>query len=260
MPGFLKNKWIVSSVIFAITIATAIFLFLKFSGKDHIYLKINGVGCELIGAHVISNNLKIGEVSKELNSGESESRIFQIRFDQAVNIPINSEIHIRQSVIDSSCTVFLTFIPSREYYSKGDTIFILAEDYEAPPIMKKVLVSDTLNPVIEPVSIKRETPVKPVKMNAEEGKSDEKEIVFMLQLLASKEPMDEKSLLFKGIDSIIMIREEGWYKYFTCQTTSFDEVTAHRERITRLGRADVFVVAYKGSHRISVKEARALKK
>jgi hypothetical protein len=260
MPGFLNNKWIVSLVISAIIIAAALFIFFKIFGNQHIYLKIDGVGCELTGAHVISNNLKIGEVVKALKSDDSENQVFQIRFDQAIHIPVNSEIKIRQSILDSSCTVFLTLIPSRSYYGKGDTIFISAESLDSLPITDGLFVSDTLNPLSESAHTHKEIPVEQIKANTEERKTDHKEIVFMVQLLASKEPVDEKSPRFKGIDTIMMIEEDGWYKYFTGRTESFTDASANRERITGLGLMDVFVVAYQGSQRISVNEAISLKK
>lgn len=260
MPGFLNNKWIALSAISVIIIAVVFFFIYKLFGNEHIYLKIDEIGCELMGAHVISNNLKIGEVAKEVKNDNSESKIFQIRFDQTIHIPVNSEIQIRQSVLDNTCTVFLTLIPSRHYYGKGDTIFISAESLDPLPIIEGHFVSDTLNPVIGSAANDKESAVEQIKVNTDERKSDHKEIVFMVQLLASKVPVDEQSAKFKGIDTIIMIREDGWYKYFSGRTESFREASASRERIAGLGLSDVFVVAYQGSQRISVNAARSLKK
>ncbi|MFU8845136.1 MAG: hypothetical protein ACNA7V_15140, partial [Bacteroidales bacterium] len=118
MPTAVKKKWIISAVITVSIIAAGVILYFLFSGQGQIYLKVEGAGFPLKGAPIISNNLKIGEVARALTTDDASGQIFKIRFGQPIHIPLNSEIKIRQSALDSSYTVFLRLVPSKDYFSK----------------------------------------------------------------------------------------------------------------------------------------------
>jgi hypothetical protein len=260
MPDAVKKNWIIYPVIAVMVIAAGIVLFFHFYTKDQIYLKIDGVGYPLKGAHVISNNLKIGEVAQELTKVGSQGQLFRIRFDQTVHIPVNSEINIRQSALDSSYTVFLRLVPSKNYYAKGDTILISVDQPDPAIETKGAFAPDTLQMLTESEMNDRKPETEMVMATVKELTPEDEMIFFMVQLIASRVAVGEKSAAFKGIDSIDMIREDGLYKYFTGKTESLKQASLTKERMVSAGFADAFIVAYKGQHRISVKDAVSLKK
>jgi hypothetical protein len=250
MQDVLQKKWTILTGIAVIVIVAGMLLYFRFFNPAHVYLKLSETGYDLKGAHVIADNFRIGKVTHEVKKIGFEGRVFRISFDQTIHIPANSAVSVRKSVLDSTCTVFLTLVPSRNYIGKGDTLFVSAVGIDKSLVRKEVPgQTDTLQPASE----KKEAVIE----GLEPGYN---EIIFMVQLMASKEPVDEKHYQFKGIHSIRMIRENGWYKYFTGETDSFEKVSETREQVVSAGLTDAFVVAYRGSQRISVNDAVSLKK
>jgi N-acetylmuramoyl-L-alanine amidase len=92
---------------------------------------------------------------------------------------------------------------------------------------------------------------KPLQPSTEAVATDEAPI-FKIQLLASKEPIENKAQ-FKGLKVDYFI-EGGYYKYTYGNTSSFKEINKMRKEI--LGKfKDAFVIAFKNGKKISAQDA-----
>ncbi len=79
---------------------------------------------------------------------------------------------------------------------------------------------------------------------------------YRVQLAASREPLSEAQWQQTGF-TIEVVEEDGLYKYQAGRFRSFREAFAARRQLQSRGFVDAFVVAYEGTRRISLKEARA---
>ncbi len=83
------------------------------------------------------------------------------------------------------------------------------------------------------------------------------QVHFRVQLAASRVPLalDEPRWQQTGF-TVEVIREDGYYKYQAGRFGTFREAFAARRQLQNRGFVDAFVVAYEGTRRISIKEAR----
>ena len=89
----------------------------------------------------------------------------------------------------------------------------------------------------------------------------EEEIYFSVQFVTSPTLLNKGSAKLKGETDYRADKIDGIYKYLSGHANTFEEAVKLQNAMREKGFTDAFAVAYKGSNRITVKEAReALKK
>ncbi|MDX2001710.1 MAG: N-acetylmuramoyl-L-alanine amidase [Chitinophagales bacterium] len=100
----------------------------------------------------------------------------------------------------------------------------------------------------QPLSNKETTPVKdPVKPSVNSS-----EVVYKVQFVASKVKLSNATL--KGISDYEMEVSKDYIRYLSGSFSDFKAAVAHQNAIRKKGFPEAFVVAYKGSQRVPVKE------
>jgi N-acetylmuramoyl-L-alanine amidase len=97
----------------------------------------------------------------------------------------------------------------------------------------------------------KETPKKLDKVNSNETKN----IRFMVQLAASKKPIEVKPQNFKGLKNIIRQKEGVYYKYFYGNSKSYKLIQNKRSKARRAGFKSAFIVSFRGNQKIKLSEA-----
>lgn len=97
----------------------------------------------------------------------------------------------------------------------------------------------------------KETPKKLDKVNSNETKN----IRFMVQLAASKKPIEAKPQNFKGLKNIIRQKEGVYYKYFYGNSKSYKLIQNKRSKARRAGFKSAFIVSFRGNKKIKLSEA-----
>ncbi len=84
------------------------------------------------------------------------------------------------------------------------------------------------------------------------------QVHFRVQLAASRVPLELAEPRWKQTGfTVEVIQEDGYYKYQAGRFGTFREAFAARRQLQNRGFADAFVVAYEGTRRIPIKEARS---
>ncbi len=101
-----------------------------------------------------------------------------------------------------------------------------------------------------------ETPSKNIitKTKKPNVKTNKNNIVFKVQIAASKRKIPLKSSRFKNLKDISYKKIGDWYKYYAGTSTSFGEIKKIRNRVRKKIK-DAFVVAFKNGNKISIKQA-----
>jgi hypothetical protein len=84
------------------------------------------------------------------------------------------------------------------------------------------------------------------------------EIIFKVQVLSSKNPLESNSTPFKGLKNVWEYKDGGLYKYTIGNKRDIKSASALQLEIRKKGFSDAFVVAFKNGKRIPVKEALRL--
>lgn len=78
---------------------------------------------------------------------------------------------------------------------------------------------------------------------------------FKVQIGASKKKIPLKSYNFKGLKKVERIQQKGLYKYYYGGSSNYQSVKSALKIAKQKGYKDAFIVAFKNSKRISIKEA-----
>lgn len=84
-------------------------------------------------------------------------------------------------------------------------------------------------------------------------------IEYKVQIASSKNKLATKSYNFKGLKNVQRALVNGYYKYYYGNSSSYKEVQKSLKKAKLKGYTTAFVVAFKGSKKISVKEALKMK-
>lgn len=158
---------------------------------------------------------------------------------------------------------------------------MLVQNFEPAKVEKSIAVSkDTLvkeivvsEPVVEPVTVEPEVvavaslPVAAVvKEEVEEkekaveqvvvNKPDDFSVYFTIQVLADKKPatVAQQKMVYNGARKVIENVGSGWYRYSVGRFLSYSEAASTMKSEAIKG----YVVAYKGSERITTQEAKRI--
>ncbi len=86
------------------------------------------------------------------------------------------------------------------------------------------------------------------------------DLIFKVQIAASKNRIAAKGYNFKGLSPISREKSAKLYRYFYESSMSYEEVQQHLKTAKSKGYTNAFVVAYHGNKKISVSEALELMK
>jgi len=84
------------------------------------------------------------------------------------------------------------------------------------------------------------------------------DLIFKVQIAASKNRIATKGFNFKGLSPISREKSAKLYRYFYESSTSYEEAQQHLKTAKSKGYTNAFVVAYDGNKKISVSEALEL--
>ncbi|WP_299113271.1 N-acetylmuramoyl-L-alanine amidase [uncultured Winogradskyella sp.] len=80
-------------------------------------------------------------------------------------------------------------------------------------------------------------------------------ITFKVQIAASSKALEPKSYNFKGLSDITRLKVGAMYKYYSGNTSDYNEIKKLQEEAKSNGYNDAFVVAYKDGEQINIAEA-----
>ena len=105
--------------------------------------------------------------------------------------------------------------------------------------------------VYQQVFEEKVTPKNPAKIKS----NDSGVIRFMVQLAASKNPIEVKPYNFKGLKNIVRQKEGDFYKYFFGDSKSYKLIQKEQRKARRAGFISAFIVSFKGNKKIKLSEA-----
>ncbi len=85
--------------------------------------------------------------------------------------------------------------------------------------------------------------------------NETKDIRFMVQLAASKKPIEAKPYNFKGLKNIVRQKEGIYYKYFFGNSKSYKLIQKEQRKARRAGFKSAFIVSFRGNQKIKLSEA-----
>ena len=87
------------------------------------------------------------------------------------------------------------------------------------------------------------------------AENETKDIRFMVQLAASKKPIEAKPYNFKGLKNVVRQKEGIYYKYFYGNSNSYKLIQREQRKAKRAGFKSAFIVSFRGNQKIKLSEA-----
>jgi hypothetical protein len=111
-------------------------------------------------------------------------------------------------------------------------------------------------PMVEAKSKKDDSEAKKQNQKNLVAKSDNinKEIIFKVQVLSSKNPLGSNSHRFNGLKNVWEYKDGGLYKYTIGNKKDIQSASALQSELRKKGFRGAFVVAFKNEKRIPVRE------
>jgi N-acetylmuramoyl-L-alanine amidase len=88
--------------------------------------------------------------------------------------------------------------------------------------------------------------------------STSSDLVFKVQIAASKNRIATKPYNFKGLSSVSREKNGKLYRYFYKSSSSYEEAKDHLVTAKNKGYSKAFIVAYDGDKKITISEAQQL--
>jgi N-acetylmuramoyl-L-alanine amidase len=114
---------------------------------------------------------------------------------------------------------------------------------------------------VKPAEPKEKTVTKnPVKAETvkQAPPKPENEVVFRIQIAASQKDLSTHSAKFAGLPDVWKYQHQGLFKYTTGKESSPEALAGLVAEVKKKGFTDAFIVAFHGSERITVAEAKQL--
>ena len=86
------------------------------------------------------------------------------------------------------------------------------------------------------------------------------QLVFKVQIAASKKKLDLKPYNFKGLKSISRVKNERLFRYYYGSTTSYEKAKKLAQFAKKQGYKNAFIVPFLGNSKITISEALRLSK
>ena len=96
--------------------------------------------------------------------------------------------------------------------------------------------------------------VKPQAIDTEDRQIT-KEIIFKVQILSSKKPLESNSPWFKGLKNVWEYKDSGLYKYTIGNKRDIQSASVLQSELRKKGFNGAFVVAFQNGKRIPVRKA-----
>jgi len=127
---------------------------------------------------------------------------------------------------------------------------------------KPVVANSKPKPSQKPVSTKPKMPKKTVKKHHTSVSKEAvyKNVIFKVQLLATKKKIALKPENFRGLRKLSMIKEGGLYKYFAGHTSDFEKILEVKGEARYKSFRQAFIVAYVDGKRVPLSEILRNKK
>jgi gas vesicle protein len=125
------------------------------------------------------------------------------------------------------------------------------EDRQITKLKKNELV------MIDAKSKKVDSEVKkknPENVFTESGEIN-RELIFKVQILSSKNPLESNSPRFKGLKNVWQYKDSGLYKYTVGNKKDIKSASALQSELRKKGFNGAFVVAFQNGKRIPVRKA-----
>ena len=84
------------------------------------------------------------------------------------------------------------------------------------------------------------------------------EVFYSVQVKSSARQLNVDAANFKGLSGVKMYRQEGTFKYYVGREHNLDKAFDLLDTVRKKGYADAFVIAFKGSERITVLKAKEI--
>lgn len=81
------------------------------------------------------------------------------------------------------------------------------------------------------------------------------DIIFKVQLAASKNPIEAKSQNFMGLKNVIRQKEGSYYKYYFGNSKSYKSIQKEQRKAKKAGFKSAFIVSFKGNQKIKLSSA-----
>ena len=115
---------------------------------------------------------------------------------------------------------------------------------------------DTSQSAIEQSNEKKDTAQEEEKVvDQSKEQSEKEELLFKVQLVVSKEPIETKSANFRGIKGVEEWQIGDVYKYVVGAEEEYDKAVEIQREVRSKGYKDAFIIAIKDGKRISLQQA-----
>jgi N-acetylmuramoyl-L-alanine amidase len=144
------------------------------------------------------------------------------------------------------------------YLSNGEEEAFLTspkgQDYIASALYRAV--REYRKEMAEGVPAVQDSRVKP--QVAVDGTSKKQAVYYSIQVKSSPTQIRTDAASFKGLEGVEMYRYAGVYKYKVGRLFDLKQATAMLEEVKKKGFTDAFVIAFKGTERITVIQAKEI--
>lgn len=164
----------------------------------------------------------------------------------------NVFIVLHQTVMPSVLveTGFLTYKPEGKYLNSSSGQNGMASSIAKAILSYKKSVDENTGDEINELALSEK-----LQGHAQVSSINSSAIIFKVQIAAGSNKLDLKPYNFKGLSAISMQEDNGTYRYFYGETTSFEKAKILQREANSKGYNSCFIVAYKNGVKISLGEA-----
>jgi hypothetical protein len=183
-----------------------------------------------VGSPVEIEGVVVGTVDAIQSSNRFPGKqVVRIELDNEYSIPSNSKVRLIKSTNGGKMILQIVVVASKSYLNPGDTV------YFSVPALPKI---PTENQTVEAAE----------------------DLVYRVQLFASKKSQRMGSPVLKGIENVEEVFDGTLYKYYVGRSSTLAEAKTVRQTIGDRGIKDAFIVAFVNGERISLDQANQYEK
>ena len=213
-------------VALVLVLVAVLMVYLSYSNRSyHYFLVTQAEGIEA-GTPVLLENIPAGAVVGVSDLSDHQ-KLVEFSLSKEFSIPSNSEIRTGNSGEDNGVQIKIVIMASKDYLNPGDTIFLNSRAQTTPTVVKE----------------------------SETEKEDSRELVYRIQVLASEAMYDPDAAVFKGVDGVLRIDEDGYHKYYFGEEPSLKRAGKLKKKMIEKGFKDAFIVPFQDGERISIDRA-----
>lgn len=223
---YLQHKSVLPIALLAIVVLVVAGYFLFSNSSRDYYMVVEGSSELAKGDPVVIENVPAGRiVSIDIDAAQYPNQVIRFTLPKQYSIPSNSHIQVVPATDTTGIYIRIDVFASKTYFQPGDTVFFAGKRSIKDKVTKTDEAASTGN------------------------------LVYRVQLMASKEQIPLTSAKFKGIDQIEERIANGDYKYYSGNVSSLEAARKLRAQIIEKGIKDAFVVPFLNDERISIQQA-----